>query len=196
MPSFGASQPLQQQQQQQQQLQQTHFPTPSAMGRPSLPVPNASPANGNTPGIWGMGGVGAGAPGTWAPLSTNPNSMTTAGWLSTRVPDIDVASQPMSSTAASHVGLSSSSGSSAHYSMPMPTASGNGLWTSPAGTSSTATSASMMLPASMMPLSMATAGGLPMMQMMQQEKPKFQNQLRAEATPYVPMNLNVGVPAY
>lgn len=163
--------------------------TPSGPLQPHFPPPRTPSPPVLTPPVWGMAScLSAGAPGTWAPLSTNPSAMTGGGWLSTGVSECDGSAVAVSSAAMTHVAQGCSSAtSSAHvpFSMPPPTNADSGLWSAPAASAAAA---------SMAPASMLSAAGLvPMMHIPQ---PMVSNQLRAEAAPYVPMNMGVGVPAY
>lgn len=155
---------------------QSHFVAP----RSTAPAAQPSPS-GATP-VWGMSGcLGAGAPGTWAPLSTNPSSMSPGGWLSTGVSDCgDGHGVAVSSAPMAHVSHSSASSAHVPYSMPQPANADNGLWS-----------------ASHTPPTPVQVGLTPAMLQTQVEQPGFRpQQLRAEAAPYVPMNsMGVGVPA-
>jgi len=165
--------------------QQTHF----ASSRSSTP----GSAQG-MPAVWGNmgGGMNNGASGTWAPLSTNPSSMS-GGWLSTGVSENDGSSLAMSSPhSMAHNGHSSASSAHVPYSMPASTNVGNGLWSGSSGQTITASAGMIMAPSLM-----ASAGLMqPMMQAQQPNHYGQPNGLRAEATPYVPMNMGVGVQVY
>lgn len=181
-------------------------------GGPPPPPPVA-------PGVWGMGGLGgSNSPGgSWAPLSTSPggglpgglstgnlgaNGM--ASWLSTGVSECDGTAVPVNSTAMSHAaggGCSSASSSHISYSMqPAPTSDASlppGLWSASSPTATSVTSSAVtpaLMPASMP--SVMQSVSLPMFtSAMQMEKNGYRNQLRAEAAPYVPLNMGVGVQA-
>lgn len=164
---------------------------------PSAAIPQLQSAA-ETP--WAMGGGLGAASGTWAPLSTvgmplstNPSigSMSN-GWLSTGVSECDTMSH--SSAGMTHNGQGYSSGSSVQTNYTIPTPSNaDGLWSLAPTSQPPTTSTSMAPPA--VPLSMMSAGGLPLLMspMMQQVHKQSGNQMRAEAAPYVPMH--TGVPA-
>lgn len=173
-------------------------PQPGPQLQPHFPPPRSSmPATGPSPPVtWGMGSLpGAGAPGTWAPLSTNPSSMT-GSWLSTGVQDCEGSAVAVSSATMTHSVPGCSSASSAHvpYSMPPPTNTNqfsHGLWSA----SGALAGACGMVSTSMAPMLPAVGLSLATPQWMQANRPD-RNQLRAEAAPYVPMNVGVGIPAY
>jgi len=156
--------------------------TPSAVPPP--------PATNSAMGAWAANGcLGNGALGSWAgPLSTNPSS-SSGHWLNTGVAESDGNSLAVSSTAMPHVtqGSSSStgptSGNHIPYSMPPSTSADSGLWLPPAtlSTTSTASTTTSMVGFASMPFSIQTD--------------RRGNQLRAEAAPYVPMNVGIGVQA-
>lgn len=190
---------------------------PQATVAPGAPPPPPPVA----PGVWGMGALGgSGAPGSWAPLSTSPGGGLPGGlsggglggsmpsWLSTGVSECDGSAVPVNSTAMPHTagGCSSASNSHVSYSMqPAPTSDTGvppGLWSAASPTATSVTSSAVtpvQMPPSLMTASMPSvmqSVALPMVTpAMQIEKNGFRNQLRAEAAPYVPLNMEVGVQA-
>lgn len=162
---------------------------PPSSTPPLTPSATPPPPTNSAMGAWGMNvGLGNGAPGSWGgPLSTNPSS-SSGHWLSTGVSECD-GSSLSSVSSMSHVsqGCSSSTGAtnSHHipYTMPPPTNADNGCWVPPTTLSSTAGASNSMVGFASMPFSL------------QADKPSLRNQLRAEAAPYVPMNVGIGVPA-
>lgn len=172
----------------------SHFPS-----RPSIPAQSSGPPPpAVAPGVWGIGGLGAAvaAPGkhagSWAPLSTNPGGM--SSWLSTGVSECNSGALPVASGGLVHAACASGSTGSAHMSYPLQPAPAENslpalsLWAAPS------TAAPLVAPAGIMP-SMTMAAPATMSSMQAEKPVTYRNQLRAEAAPYVPGGMSLGVQA-